>query len=156
MHRRKRHLPHFERAGASYFITFTLTRGTGVNLTGASVAPIIIGALHHFHGDRYWLYDYTVMPDHVHCILQPIVADGVAHSLERIMHSIKSWTSNQINRTVGRTGALWQGESCDHIVRGERDHREKARYIFNNSAAKGLVDDPADWPWWGNAANESE
>jgi putative transposase len=44
---------------------------------------------------------------------------------------------------------LWQDESYDHIIRNEADYREKARYIWENPVRRGLVADPATWPWWG-------
>jgi len=153
LRKRRRHLPHYEQPGGVYFITFTLKPGIVADLSGAQIAPIIIGALRYFAGTRYHLYDYTVMPDHVHCIVQPIVRDGDCEPLDRIMHSLKSWTANEINRALGRTGALWLAESYDHMLRGEDDYKEKARYIFNNPVARRLVDDAVNWPWWGNGVD---
>jgi len=151
---RKRNLPHFQEADAVYFVTFRRKAEVDVDLTGAAAAEAIVGALRYFAGVRYRLYDYTVMPDHVHVILQPLARDGQFEPLHKIMHSIKSWTANQINRAVGRSGSLWLDESHDHVLRGPRDYREKARYIWSNPVQAGLIDDAAEWPWWGNGQRE--
>jgi putative transposase len=153
---RKRNLPHLERPGGTYFITFTRLREAQVDLTNPNVATIIISALHHFAGVRYWLYGHTVMPDHVHVILQPIERDGQVKPLHDIMHSIKSWTANRINKAAGRSGSLWLDESHDRLIRSPSDFREKAQYIWQNPAKAGLIDDPADWPWWGNGEEEGQ
>jgi len=155
LRKRRRQLPHIEQDGQTCFITFTRRREVAVNLTDAAIGPIIIGALRHFAGSRYQLYDYTVMPDHVHVILQPLCKDGESEPLERILHSIKSWTANQINRQLGRSGSLWMQDSHDHMLRGPRDYETKARYIWHNPQAAGLIADPAQWPWSGHGENES-
>ena len=56
--KRKRHLPHWEEPGATYFVTFCLKRGVSVNLTRPEVGRFIIDALRFFDEKRYWLYDY--------------------------------------------------------------------------------------------------
>jgi len=151
---RRRNLPHREAAGETYFVTFRRLRHLQVDLTNPKTAPIIISALRHFGGLRYRLYDYTIMPDHVHVILQPIEREGQCEPLADIMHSIKSWTANEINKAVGRSGSLWLDESHDHMIRGPRDFREKAQYIWANPAKARLIEDPVDWPWWGHGDRE--
>ena len=153
---RKRRLPHHEQPGATDYITFTRAPGAHVDLTDAPIARIIVGAMRYFAGIRYHLYDYTVMPDHVHVILKPMFCSGSWESLSDIMHSIKSWTANQINRRLGRSGSLWLDESYDHMLRGQKDHEVKARYIWLNAARAGLIDDPPEWPWWGRGDAEHE
>jgi len=147
--RRRRHLPHWEEPGATYFITICRHPGASIDLTADRIAPTIVGALRHFDEDRYWLYDYTVMPDHVHVVLKPIVRDGAAERLWRILQSLKAWTARRINEVAQRSGSVWQHESYDHIIRDQADYEIKASYIFENPSTKGLIDDPAEWPWWG-------
>ncbi len=154
MRKTRRHLPHIETDGATYFITFTLREGVTVDLTTPPVAAIITGALCYFAGSRYLLYDYTIMPDHAHAIIKPLTEESGRNSLRKIMHSIKSWTATRINECVGHTGHLWQDESWDRIIRGRADYEETAHYIWNNPMERGLVDDPAKWPWWGRGGND--
>lgn len=120
-----------------------------VNLADPAVAPVIISALKHFQDERYLLFDYVVMPDHVHFLIKPLQANGDWLPLARIYHSLKSFTANAINRVLGRAGALWQDDTYDRVIRGRSDFREKAEYIFTNPHRRGLVDDPLFWPWWG-------
>ena len=154
MRRTRRHLPHIEADGATYFVTFTLREAMTVDLTNPAVASIITQARRYFAGSRYLLYDYTVMPDHVHVILKPLTEESEHNSLDNIMHSIKSWTATRINECVGRRGHLWRDESWDRIIRGRANYEETAHYIWNNPMARGLVDDPAKWPWWGRGSDD--
>jgi len=148
--RRTRHLPHWEDPGAMYFITFTLADRGLCDLTSGDIAPIIIGALRYFNGERYDLYEYVVMPDHVHAILKLPQRGGRTEALHRVMHSIKSWTAKRINERLGRTGRLWRDETYDHIIRDPDDYENHAGYIWLNPLAKGLTGDPDRWPWFGD------
>jgi len=159
--RRSRHLPHWEEPGATYFLTFALRRPPVTDLTAPEIGPLVVGALRRFDGERYWLYDYTVMPDHVHVILKPIVRHDArtgriaCPTLSRILGPLKGAVAHQINQLLGRSGPLWQDETYDHILRNPADYQEKAAYIFQNAHTAGLQDDPADWPWWGKGSGWS-
>jgi REP element-mobilizing transposase RayT len=120
-----------------------------VDLTDPRLAPIVIHALRYRDGDWHWLYDYTVMPDHAHAILKPIVQDDGATSLSDILQGVKSWSAHEMNRVLRRKGPLWQDETHNRILRDEAEYREKANYILQNAHDWGLVDDPTEWPWWG-------
>jgi len=150
--RRKRHLPHWEAPGETYFITFCLARPPAVDLTEDRFASLVVTALRHFDGSRYVLYDYFVMPDHVHCILQPTVADGRTEPLSGIMQSLKGWLARQINAAAGRRGKLWQTETYDHLLRNVEDYEEKSAYILENPFRRGLVQQGAAWAWWGRGS----
>jgi len=149
--RRRRRLPHWEEPGATYFVRFRLLHPV-VDLTRPDVAPLIIEGLLFPDGKRYWLYDYTVMPDHGHGILKPIVRDGATESLGDIMGSMKKWTARRINRLPGRRGPLWQDETYSHIIRDPAEYARWANYILENPHVAGLVDEPTKWPWWGRGS----
>jgi REP element-mobilizing transposase RayT len=148
----RRHLPHLEEVGGTYFVTVCLKRGVVVDLTATEVGNIIVGAMRHFDATRHLLFDYTVMPDHVHCILKPLALEGRLVRLADINHSLKSWTAQQTNRRLGRSGPLWQDASYDHLIRNQADYEEKAAYILDNPRRKGLVANPTQWPWWGQGS----
>lgn len=38
-----------------------------------------------------------------------------------IMHSLKSYTANESNKLLKRSGAFWEAESYDHVIRDERE-----------------------------------
>ena len=137
----RRRLPHWRLDGATYFITFRLLAGE------FSPEELVLVRDHILSGDGkfYELLAVMVMPDHVHVIIRP--NPGV--ELSRIMKGIKGASARLINHRRGRTGALWQDESWDRIVRGEDEYAAELNYTFENPLRKGLTDDPMKWPgWW--------
>lgn len=91
-------------------------------------AQIVDDTLHFFEGERYALDEYVIMPNHVHVLVKPLAG----HRLVQILHSWKSFSANEINRRMGRTGQLWQHESYDHIVRNEPAMNAIRHYIRAN------------------------
>ena len=97
---------------------------------------------------KYQLYACVVMPDHVHLIIQPLKkAEGAVYSIAEILHSIKSYSANQINKLLGRRGSVWLDENFDRIIRDEDEFLEKMSYIVNNPAKTGLIENPEDYEW---------
>jgi len=92
-------------------------------------AKMVADAMEFFEGERYWLGDYVVMPNHVHLLISPY-AD---FKLKKIMQSLKSHTAKKINKLQGKSGQLWQRESYDHIVRSENQLLFYEQYIQENS-----------------------
>jgi len=88
----------------------------------------IASALRRFDKERYELTVFVVMNDHVHAILNCLDS----HSLERIIHTWKSFTANYLQRTTQRKGSLWQDEYFDRAIRDEREFNDKLTYILNN------------------------
>ncbi len=54
------------------------------------------------------------------------------------MQKWKGATARLINRSLGRTGSLWQAETFDHIVRSEAQFGHFRRYIAGNPEKAGL------------------
>ena len=106
-------------------------------------AELLASALCHFDGKRYDLLAWCVMPNHVHVVLK--LAPGEA--LEKILHSWKSFTSHEINKRNGTSGAIWQKESYDHLIRDGDDLRNQIAYVLENPMKAGL----GDWGWVGCA-----
>ncbi|MEY2530106.1 MAG: carbamoyl-phosphate synthase large subunit, partial [Verrucomicrobiota bacterium] len=171
-----RHLPHWEQAGATYFVTFRLAdsiahdvlsqwreerkqwlkhhpqpwdwktareymrsfeeereqwfdQGHGSCLLGQQkAARLVQETLCHFHGERYLLDAYVVMPNHVHALVKPLENCP----LTKILHSWKSFSANTINRELGRQGALWMSETFDTIVRDVNHLNACRTYIAQN------------------------
>ena len=48
---------------------------------------------------------------------------------------------------VGGSGAFWQHESYDHVVRDEQELIRIVRYILNNPVKAGLVANWQDYPF---------
>jgi len=98
-------------------------------------ARIVHDALRFFHGQRYTLDEYVVMPNHVHVLVKPLAS----HRLAEILHSWKSYTANRLNQRLGRAGQLWQHESYDHIVRNEPALHVIRHYIRANPKVNRLL-----------------
>jgi carbamoylphosphate synthase large subunit/REP element-mobilizing transposase RayT len=114
-----------------------LDRGHGeCLLKNPGVSAIVVDSLRHFDRQRYVLDAFVVMPNHVHAIVQP----GKGHSLSDILHSWKSFSGKAINRLLGRTGAIWQEETYDRIVRDSRELTRCRDYIARNPEKAKLRD----------------
>lgn len=138
----RRNLPHWQRGGSTYFVTFRVARGE----LSESEREIVLESCQFIHGKRAWVSIAVVMPDHVHLLLKPMrLPDGGWLSLSSILHSVKSFTAHRIQKLRGDHGALWQGESYDRIVRDADEYDEKFEYIRLNPVRRGLVEDSRDY-----------
>jgi REP element-mobilizing transposase RayT len=93
-------------------------------------------------GERYDLFAWCVMSNHVHVLLM------AAWELKEITQGIKGYTAYQINALQNARGRVfWQDESYDHWARDEAEMLRIIEYIENNPVAAGLCRQPQDWPW---------
>jgi len=121
-----------------------LDAGTGsCHLARPEIAGIVAEALEHFDGDRYRVFAWCVMPNHVHVVFAP----HPGWPLADILHSWKSFSASRANRMLGRTGPFWQREYYDHLVRDGQDFDRVVQYVLDNPEKAGLV----DWRWVGSA-----
>src|SRR5260221_9352205 len=85
------------------------------------VAAMVRSNLYHHHGSKYHLMAYCIMPNHVHVLLLPMLGNGKQAAcptvdesedqlspLTKIMHSLKSYTANEANRILCRSGTILQ------------------------------------------------
>ncbi len=119
-----------------------LDRGRGKCwLRDDRIATVVQEALLFFHGKRYQLHEWVVMPTHVHSTLER----WPGWELRKILHSWKSYTSNEANRMLGLAGQFWQEETFDRYIRDEQHYRNAVEYIRQNPVTAGLVKRPEDW-----------
>jgi len=141
----RRHLPHLQREGRTYFITFCTHQKW---ILPESVRGIVLDYCLHDHGSKIELIAVVVMPDHVHLLLTPLPDKlGNPYTLSEILKGIKGSSAASVNKSLGRKGQVWQGESFDHILRNEESLREKSEYLIQNPARRGLVSRPDEYPW---------
>ena len=57
-----------------------------------------------------------------------------------MVHSWKSFSAKQANRTLGRHGVFWQREYHDHLIRSEEEFERALRYLAENPAKANLKD----------------
>ncbi|MBI1832697.1 MAG: hypothetical protein HYR84_14750 [Planctomycetes bacterium] len=124
------------------------------------VAAMIRGNLYHHCNSKYQLLAYCIMPNHVHVLLrvppdrersEPSGDDLLDETpdgngpLASIMHSLKSYTANEANKILKRTGQFWQHESFDHWVRDADELERIVAYIAWNPVKAKLVLKPHNW-----------
>lgn len=107
------------------------------------VAIIVESALLYFDAQRYRLFAWSIMPNHVHVLVQFLPG----HSMSSVLHSWKSFTSKQINLLLGRTGTIWQADYFDRYIRNETHFQQAKIYIEDNPCKAGLCSVASDWRW---------
>jgi 5-methyltetrahydrofolate--homocysteine methyltransferase len=112
------------------------------------VAKIVADSILHFAGSRSDIGAWCVMPNHVHLIIS--AKEG--HELSEILHSIKRHSALQANKHLARSGAFWQKESYDHIIRDADDYWNQKAYVLKNPEIAGLK----DWEFVGEGAGRLE
>ncbi len=99
--------------------------------------------LHRFNEQRYFLSCWAIMPNHCHVVIRPFED----HALEDLLGAMKGVTARHINAALGTSGALWEEESYDRIVRDEEHLWRVIQYIGRNPRLAGLAGE-AYWRRW--------
>jgi REP element-mobilizing transposase RayT len=142
---RRAHLPHWQAGGSTYFVTFRSTRG---DLPPAA-RQVVVEHIRFDCGRRFDLVIAVVMPDHVHLIFCPRqMCEGVWFDLSDILKGLKGASARRINLLLGTSGAVWQQESYDRIVRDDREFEETVQYVVDNPVKAGLVTTPEEYPFF--------
>lgn len=118
------------------------------HLANEQIAAMLSDSIKYRDGKVYDLEAFCIMLNHAHVVFRPLEnVDGKDNSLSTIMHSLKRHTARQANLLLGRTGAFWQDESYDHVVRDETELERIIKYVLYNPVKAGLVDDWSQWKW---------
>ena len=107
------------------------------------VAQIVKDALFYYDGNKYKIIAWCIMPNHVHTLIE--VFNSI--SLSEIIHSWKSFSANQINKLLNRTGQVWMMEYFDRYIRDYEHFDKVVNYIHNNPVKAGLVKSPSEYRW---------
>ena len=97
-------------------------------LQSEDIRKIVVDALLFYHGKRYMLHHFVIMPNHVHLLITPIGDDTVMKSIG----SVKQFTANAINKLLGRSGEVWQRNVFDRMVRDADNYEKYVQYINQN------------------------
>ncbi len=89
------------------------------------------------------VHAYVLMTNHVHLLVTPQQADGIA----KLMQSIGRRYVQYINTTYQRTGTLWEGRYRACLVDAERYFFLCTRYIELNPVHAAMVAHPATYAW---------
>jgi len=168
----ERRLPYWDTVGQAMFVTFRLhgslpasrvfpperlrngrafaamdrlldcDRSGPLFLSQPEVANLMVRAL--FDGERfrrYRLHAWVVMPNHIHLLVTPQV------TARQWLGPLKGFTGHAANRLLGRSGAFWQDESYDHLVRDSQSFDRIRHYIEWNPVKAGLAGAPEEFAW---------
>ena len=111
------------------------------HLKNEIVASIVEENLLHFDGQRYKLLHWVIMSNHIHLLLKATAG----FTLASIMHSMKSYTSNQANKVLGTSGRFWSVEYFDRYIRNAAHYSKTVAYIHENPVKAGLCEKSTDW-----------
>jgi len=125
-----------------------LDSGVGAcHLRNPAIAEDIADTLLHFDDQRYRLFAWCVMPNHVHAVVKLFPGQALAS----LMHSWKSFTARRANAILNRQGTFWQREYYDYLIRNESEFERAIDYVAANPEKANLK----DWKWvwaWGRDA----
>jgi len=125
-------------------IELYLDQGYGeCHLKNPRVAESVQNSLLFFDGERYRLTAWVVMPNHTHALMTPCAG----YELSSVLHSLKSYTANEANKILRRSGQFWQPESFDRWIRDADHFTRVISYIENNPVKARLCATPEDWPF---------
>jgi len=117
-------------------------------LAHPAVARYVQDSFLHFHGERYHLHAWCIMPNHVHVLLEPIT------ELATIVKGWKSYTARWVLKKneelalkIPASNTLWMREYWDRYIRDAEHYRKTVEYIHYNPVKAGLCDVAEAWPW---------
>jgi REP element-mobilizing transposase RayT len=123
-------------------------RGAGAcSLRDPRIAELTVNALRFWEGKRYRLVAWCVMPNHVHvvCRLLP------GQQLGKVLLGWKSFTGRKANEILNRSGAFWQREYYDRLIRDGEEFERAVHYVLSNPERAGLK----DWKWIWSAGGDA-
>jgi REP element-mobilizing transposase RayT len=100
----------------------------GCILKDSRVRDIVADSIMHLNGDRYDIYAYVIMPNHVHVMLTPRADCTVQH----IVGGWKRYSSQQANKLLGHNALVWERNCFDRLMRSAADYDAHISYIVDN------------------------
>lgn len=120
-----------------------LDKGRGnCHLRRQAIGGLVDQAFKFYHGSRYELLAWVVMPNHIHALFR--VGEV---SLSVIVGEFKKYTARKANEILKRRGQFWAEDYWDTYMRDSQHELKTRRYIENNPPKALLVRDTKAWPW---------
>ncbi|HLR76980.1 MAG TPA: transposase, partial [Balneolaceae bacterium] len=118
-------------------------------LENSKVAQVVWDSMFFFDQVEYDLYAFTIMPNHVHSVfkLLPNLDKQKKYPVTSIIGRLKSYTANECNQILKKSGPFWQEESYDHVIRDDDELGETIKYVIYNPVKAGLVEGWKDWKY---------
>ncbi|MFN0135907.1 MAG: REP-associated tyrosine transposase [Phycisphaerae bacterium] len=151
----RRNLPHFQADGRALFITFRTYKNF---VLPDAARDLVLKHCLFENARKAHMHAICVMPDHVHLLLTCAHdATGNPYGLSEILNGIKGASAHSINKLLERSGAVWQSESFDHMIRRDESLKHKAEYLLDNPMRKGLVRAQTEYRWlWQEGRSQTQ
>ena len=155
-----------------FFITATITEWQPL-LACDQVRRILLDDFQYYRS-KYAsrIVGYVIMPEHYHILLEL----SNPEDLPCWLHDVQRHTALEILKWLRDTHdpsevevfrrhangesklAIWKEQARSLPIVSERVLKIKLEYIHNNPIKRGLVDDPAEWPWssWRNYCHNDD
>jgi len=95
--------------------------------------------------ERFVIFAYCFMPDHVHLLVQSISEDS---NCKRFIVKTKQCSAHAYAQEF--KARLWQPFGYEHVLRDEEDGLVVARYILENPVRAGLAKTVMEYPFLGS------
>jgi REP element-mobilizing transposase RayT len=127
--------PTFAPTGSWFFITICSNpRGTDQLCPPERSHALLQSATSYHHWQQWILYQFLLMPDHLHAIVGFPATSNPATTI-----------GNWKRLTARLAGVDWQPNFFDHRIRGGGSLDQKAEYIRQNPVRAGLVNRADQW-----------
>lgn len=122
-------------------------QNSSVNLSKSKIISLLSTSLLFWESKRIENFAFCIMNNHFHWVFRTFEKDFEDKPvyLQDIMHSIKSFTANEINALEHRSGQLWHVEDFDTTIRNDRHLFNSIQYTINNPVKANLVNNWYDW-----------
>ncbi len=124
----------------TYMIT-TSTWGRRSLFRNERWAKLLIDTLYHYRGTAYLLYEFVIMPDHIHVLLTP------STRLEKTVQFIKGGFSYRAKKELGSNMEVWQKGFSDHRIRDANDYWIHVSYIHQNPVKERFCAKADEFPY---------
>ncbi|MEI6634868.1 MAG: transposase [Chlamydiota bacterium] len=135
------HLKHHLETGAAYSVT-SATAERNPLFNSPSACRFFLTCMDYqkqIFGFR--LYGFVIMPDHVHCLIQPLNGIGIS----TIMKYLKGNFARKYNLIANAKGHVWQRKFYLRGIRGVPQLLRELEYCHNNPVRAELVTSPAEY-----------
>ena len=113
-----------------------LSSGHGLcPLKSPAIANPLLAILERDNGICYDLHAITIMPNHVHVVVSPIIGQ----SLKRTVDQWKSVSAHMISRQSEMKRPVWHKDFYSRIIRTPEEYARQIRYVWHNPTAAGLT-----------------
>ena len=140
-----------------------IDRGIGSSILNIpELARCVIDSLYCFNDKRYHLFQWVVMPNHIHVLIQIFPQNPMCD----IVNYWKRYTNMRFNeillgmKTSNRfpkgyidnilntfKGSYWIADFWDVLIRSNNHFRLESKYIAENPVRAKLVEKAEDYPW---------